>query len=177
MRRFVDDVKRLDIGSFPHEAFDSVLVAALNQEQELMVSVTTLASGGLRRWWQCSTCGRRARFLYEAQGAAHYACRRCCGLEYRSASLPKTDRLRQRLARLEARYKNISVSRKSQRAHAARTMNRIRREYRDLIDGQGRTLERSIAQAFGVPSSTPPPQDTSHSTVRAYATSRTKRER
>lgn len=45
---------------------------------------TVLPSGGLRRWWACPLCGRRSDSLYLPAGQERLACRRCCGLTYRS---------------------------------------------------------------------------------------------
>jgi hypothetical protein len=45
---------------------------------------TELPSGGLRRWWACPACGQRCDALYLPAGRDRLACRRCCGLTYRS---------------------------------------------------------------------------------------------
>lgn len=41
-------------------------------------------SGGRRWYWLCPACSRRADVLYLPAGRDRLACRRCCGLLYRS---------------------------------------------------------------------------------------------
>jgi hypothetical protein len=45
---------------------------------------TDLPSGGARWWWSCPTCWRRVGTLYLPDGRERLACRKCCGLYYRS---------------------------------------------------------------------------------------------
>jgi hypothetical protein len=45
---------------------------------------TGLPSGGDRPWWSCPGCGRRCDDLFLVAGRDRLACRRCCGLVYRS---------------------------------------------------------------------------------------------
>lgn len=51
------------------------------------VPLTTTAQplGGVRWWWLCRCCGRRARVLYLPPGAAQFACQRCYRLTYASS--------------------------------------------------------------------------------------------
>jgi hypothetical protein len=44
---------------------------------------TVLPSGGVRHWWCCPGCGRRADSLYLPAGRERLGCRRCCRLTYR----------------------------------------------------------------------------------------------
>jgi hypothetical protein len=49
------------------------------------LSFTRLPSGGgLRWWWECPACGRRVDVLDLPPDRDRLACRRCCGLVYRS---------------------------------------------------------------------------------------------
>ena len=45
---------------------------------------TTLPSGGARWWWSCPACRSRVDALYLPTDRDRLACRKCCGLLYRS---------------------------------------------------------------------------------------------
>jgi len=50
---------------------------------------TLLPSGGVRQWWACPGCDRRADALYLPAGRDRLGCRRCCELTYRSQQTAK----------------------------------------------------------------------------------------
>jgi len=56
----------------------------------LVPTITTVVpSGGVRRWWECPGCRRRADALYLPDGRDRLGCRRCCGLTYKSQQSAK----------------------------------------------------------------------------------------
>jgi hypothetical protein len=60
------------------------------------LTFTELPSGGLRLWWSCPACGGRVDALYLVRGRDRLACRRCCGLVYRSQYTTGKTRWRKR---------------------------------------------------------------------------------
>lgn len=51
----------------------------------LVLTTTTPNFGGVRFWFQCPRCSRRARTLFVTEQELEPACRSCHGLQYRSA--------------------------------------------------------------------------------------------
>ncbi len=51
----------------------------------VQIATTVPRFGGLRWWWLCPWCHRRARYLYLNPRNGRFECRLCCGLTYRSA--------------------------------------------------------------------------------------------
>lgn len=56
---------------------------------------TDLPSGGARWWWSCPACYSRVDALYLPADRDRLACRKCCGLLYRS-QYPRQKRRRRR---------------------------------------------------------------------------------
>lgn len=99
---FVEDCCRLDAttllakarGGSPQDGLEAWPVTltwtqyAPPQVQTLVLPVTSTPQplGGVRRWWQCQSCGRRCRILLIAEDGPP-ACRRCWGAVY-SADYP-----------------------------------------------------------------------------------------
>ncbi len=68
---------------------------------------TDLPSGGSRWWWKCPECVRRVDVLYLPEDRDKLACRRCCGLHYRSQySHEKTRRSKRRPTVRAVRFLN-----------------------------------------------------------------------
>jgi hypothetical protein len=63
------------------------------------VEITT-AIGATRRFFLCPACGRRCVWLYRPDPAQPDRCRQCCGLRYRSQTLPKHARYIDRANRI-----------------------------------------------------------------------------
>lgn len=99
---FVEDCCRLDAtlllaktrGGTPHDGLEAWPVSltwtqyAPPRVQTVILPVTSTPQplGGVRRWWQCQSCGRRCRILLVAREGPP-ACRRCWGAVY-SADYP-----------------------------------------------------------------------------------------
>ncbi len=62
--------------------------------------------GGLRRWFACPCCGRRAAKIYLPPGRRFFACRTCHGLTYRSCQESHKVDL---LAKARKRLKRVPV--------------------------------------------------------------------
>lgn len=65
------------------------------------LSATVLPSGGQRWWFHCPECSRRVDVLYLPDERNRLACRKCCGLVYRSQYTRHRVRHRLRRPRLE----------------------------------------------------------------------------
>ena len=113
--------------------------------KELQIIVTSQHLG-VRHWWACPDCSRRARYLYAFRatvGDAHtcgasasvLACRECLGLTYASRSqhrCPGHDEGRARRGDLKAALRTISRIDKKTRGDLA-TLEAIRKRlYRDV---------------------------------------------
>lgn len=64
------------------------------------VSSTPCNYGGVRYWWHCQKCCRRAAVLY---CAGSYVCRHCIGANYQTQLIQPIDRLFKRVAVVRAR--------------------------------------------------------------------------
>jgi hypothetical protein len=60
--------------------------------------------GGMRRLLGCPGCGRRCRFLYD--GAGHFWCRVCLGLQHSSENLGTRGRIWWRMMKIRRRVDN-----------------------------------------------------------------------
>src|ERR1019366_1036093 len=54
-------------------------------EQTIAFVSTRPHLGGIRWWFQCPSCSRRASFLYLPPRSTRFACRVCCHLTFRSS--------------------------------------------------------------------------------------------
>lgn len=73
------------IRSAKKQASELVLEGGLEVEGvQLELLVTKTGNGGLRRWFSCPQCSRKAGILYKHPTNQILACRRCLGLDYRS---------------------------------------------------------------------------------------------
>lgn len=68
---------------------EAVLFYSLNGQSvgpyAVRLATTRPRFGGVRWWWLCPGCERRARILYLSPHNGRFECRLCCGLTYRSA--------------------------------------------------------------------------------------------
>ena len=69
--------------------------------QRIYLAVSPCHFGGVRRWFTCPVCGRRAGLLYLRSG--RFACRPCQRVSYLCQSGGPIDRLSCRIQKLEAR--------------------------------------------------------------------------
>lgn len=67
---------------------------------QVEITTTPCNYGGVRYWWSCPKCSRRAAVLY---CAGNYVCRHCMGLNYQSQHSKSLDRLFERVAVVRAR--------------------------------------------------------------------------
>lgn len=59
--------------------------------QDIWFDHTACNFGGMRAWFSCPRCYRRAALIYAA--GKRFLCRKCCNLSYKSQNWNKTDRL------------------------------------------------------------------------------------
>jgi len=69
----------------------------------VLLETTRPHLGGLRWWFICPRCGRRAQKLYHPPGGNRFGCRNCHHLTYRSRSHGPLDRSRERARTIRMR--------------------------------------------------------------------------
>jgi hypothetical protein len=74
-------------------------------EYTILLETTRPHLGGLRWWFTCPRCGRRARKLFHPPGGSGFGCRNCHHLTYRSRSYGPLDRSRERARTIRMRLK------------------------------------------------------------------------
>ncbi len=106
----VNDVTQNKLAFFYHQdalhltytvKSSSALTEPRNVEQKIYVSRTPCHYGGLRTWFVCGCCKKRAAKLFLVH--THFYCRRCQKLPYKSQQMSKVDRLYARKHELGAK--------------------------------------------------------------------------
>jgi hypothetical protein len=69
----------------------------------VLLETTQTHLGGLRCWFTCPRCGRRAQELYNPPGASRFGCRNCYRLSYRCRSYGPLGRARERARKIQLR--------------------------------------------------------------------------
>src|ERR1700680_1432502 len=69
----------------------------------VLLETTRPHLGGLRWWFTCPRCGRRAQKLYHPPGGSRFGCRNCYSLSYRSRSYGPLDRSQERARTIQLR--------------------------------------------------------------------------
>jgi hypothetical protein len=85
----VEECQKIAISSYLREANDGLRAALISSKlkmEDVSVSLTTSKTvfGGLRYWFKCPICARRAGTLFLHPVTSQIGCRTCLGLEYRS---------------------------------------------------------------------------------------------
>lgn len=79
--------------------------------ETIRLLTTALPSGGERWWFCCPRCERRSDLLYQPSALSSLACRRCCGLAYRTQRVRATEPTRARRKRSTVRIeKTVTLS-------------------------------------------------------------------
>lgn len=70
----------------------------ISLEQKVMFDQTDCNYGGKRKWFLCSSCGRRCAVIYLK--VKYFFCRKCCNLTYVTQCDTKSDRLQRKANKL-----------------------------------------------------------------------------